>query len=251
MIHHFSYNGKDSRRFGVYITDKTAYDKPERDISMIQVPGRNGDLIVDNGGYKNLSVKYDLRIAADNIRGINNPDDFSHAFEKAANWLQPTNNYFVLEDSYNPGYYRMGCIKSAISVKTKHPLIADFSVTFSCKPYRYRVESEEIEITENTTINNEENAESLPLIRVYTNVVYDSETETDHYFSIGDNTFHVKNINGYVDIDSDMMNVFKGTTAMNNNYYSDTFPSLMPGSNVVALLQNVSKLVITPRWRAL
>ena len=251
MIHSFTFNGEDSRDYGIYIVNKTAFNKPEKDVSMIQVPGRNGDLIIDNGGYKNLNIKYNLRLFARDIIGTNEPSDFSFAFERVANWLRAGNNYSVLTDTYNPGYYRYACITSSISVTQRHPMIADFAVTFSCKPYKYHMDSTDIELTRNTSITNYENAESLPLIRVYTNVEYDSETETQHYFSFGGTMFHIKNINGYVDIDSETMNVYKGTTSMNNNYYNDTFPTIKPGSNEIVFVQNVSKLVISPRWRAI
>lgn len=31
---------------------------PERDVNVISVPGRNGDLVIDNGRFKNITIEY-------------------------------------------------------------------------------------------------------------------------------------------------------------------------------------------------
>ena len=106
-------------------------------------------------------------------------------------------------------------------------------------------------MTSQGTIVNYETSESLPLMRIYTALTYDASAETHHYFAVGSKAYRVDNINEYVDIDSELMEVFKGATPMNNNYKNDTFPVLAVGSNLIAPIQNVSKIVIYPRWRSL
>lgn len=251
MLHSFTFNGRDSREFGLYIAKKQSYDKPSRDMSFQAVPGRNGDIIIDNGGYNNLDVTLGLRLFVKQIAPEWGNHDFAEAYKKVVDWLMVEPNYYEYTDTYDPDYYRLGCIKSGIKVTQKRYDVVDLSLSLSFKPYKYRMHSEPVELTNQGTIVNYETSDSLPLMRIYTALTYDANTETHHYFAVGSKTYRVDNINEYVDIDSELMEVFKGTTPMNSNYKNDTFPVLAVGSNLIAPIQNVSKIVIYPRWRSL
>lgn len=249
MINWFSYNGRDSREFPIYITSKNSFDKPERDISIVEVPGRNGDIIIDNGKFKNLKIDYGLKFVAENFTGWDNYD-FISSYNKISEWLKPTAEYYNLTDSYDPNYYRKACLKSSIKLKQLHYDIGAFNVSFSCKPYRYRFDGENvIELTGNATINNPESEFSLPLIRVT------PISSGDVTFKItaqnGFLTFLIMNVDGYVDIDSEAMNVYKGSDNYNNNYVQSTFPKLTPGENTIEFISNVQSIRIKPRWRTL
>lgn len=249
MINWFSYNGRDSREFPIYITSKNSFDKPERDISIVEVPGRNGDIIIDNGKFKNLKIDYGLKFVAENFTGWDNYD-FVSSYNKISEWLKPTAQYYNLTDSYDPNYYRKACLKSSIKLKQLHYDIGAFNVSFSCKPYRYRFDGENvIELTGNATINNPESEFSLPLIRVT------PISSGDVTFKItaqnGFLTFLIMNVDGYVDIDSEAMNVYKGSDNYNNNYVQSTFPKLTPGENTIEFISNVQSIRIKPRWRTL
>ena len=41
----FTFNGKSSKDFGVYISGLNTFGAPERDVDIISISGRNGDLI--------------------------------------------------------------------------------------------------------------------------------------------------------------------------------------------------------------
>lgn len=251
MLHSFTFNGQDSRDFGIYIISKQSYDKPARDMSFEPVPGRNGSVIIDNGGYKNLDVNLGLRLFAKSVVPDWGNHDFAESYKKVVDWLMVTPDYYEYTDTYDPDYYRLGCVKSGLKVTQRHKDVADISLSLSFKPYKYRLGSETIEVTETTTVHNNENSESLPIVRIYTNATYDSSTTTHHNFAFNGTLFRVDNINGYVDIDSETMNVYKNAHSMNNNYYNETFPTLRVGNNTISPATNVSKIVITPRWRSI
>ena len=50
-----------------------------------------------------------------------------------------------------------------------------------------------------------------------------------------------------------MMNVYHGAINKNKNYQQTAFPKLIPGTNTLSLVNNgnVSKIEVTPRWRAI
>ena len=39
----FTFDGKSTREFGVYITGKDVFNAPERAVEMISIPGRDGE----------------------------------------------------------------------------------------------------------------------------------------------------------------------------------------------------------------
>lgn len=52
MRQYLIFGGECSKDFGLYISGSGAFNAPERDIETVEVPGRNGSLIIDNGRYK-------------------------------------------------------------------------------------------------------------------------------------------------------------------------------------------------------
>ena len=58
MRNWFIYDGKNSKDYGVYISGMQTYNAPERDVTSLEIPGRNGELTIDNGRYKNINITY-------------------------------------------------------------------------------------------------------------------------------------------------------------------------------------------------
>ena len=55
------YLGTDSaENYGIIMTAPPDHVIAERDIERKEVPGRSGDVIIDNGRYKNITVKIQL-----------------------------------------------------------------------------------------------------------------------------------------------------------------------------------------------
>ena len=54
----FLFDGKKSEDFDVYITGSAVYDAPDRDVELIDIPGRNGALVIDRNKFKNITVTY-------------------------------------------------------------------------------------------------------------------------------------------------------------------------------------------------
>ena len=52
----FYYDGRSSIDFGMVISGSGTFGAPQRDVEMVPVLGRNGDLIIDNGRYLNTML---------------------------------------------------------------------------------------------------------------------------------------------------------------------------------------------------
>ena len=60
----FTFDGVDSKTYGVYITQEAAFDAAERDVEMISIAGRNGEYALDRGRFLNVTVTYKAGITA-------------------------------------------------------------------------------------------------------------------------------------------------------------------------------------------
>ena len=54
--HYFIFGGVDSRTYGMVVSNDNGFDAPERDVKEVEIPGRNGSLVLDNGRYKNQTL---------------------------------------------------------------------------------------------------------------------------------------------------------------------------------------------------
>lgn len=147
----FTYDGKSTREFGVYITGKDVFNAPERAVEMISIPGRDGEYALDQGHFNNIEVTYRAGIVADSTT------DFAEAISNFRNWLASREGYCRLTDEYNTEEYRMAVFKNAIALEHEGLLTGEFDVTFDCKPQRFLAIGEEL--TEIGAWGNTETAE--------------------------------------------------------------------------------------------
>lgn len=228
---HLVYNGKSTQDFGVWISGSGVWGAPERDVEHIEIPGRNGDLTVDNGRFKNITVKYPAFISR----------NFGERFDSFRAFMTSSPGYHRLEDTYHPDEYRMAEYYQAIEPEPGTlNRSGQFDLEFYCKPQRYLKSGEKtIEFTTTGQIVNPTLFESKPLLRVY----------GTGSFGLGNQTITITSANVYTDIDCEIKDAFKGTTNCNGNIRlsSGDFPVLRPGNNGVSL-NGISKIEITPRW---
>lgn len=136
MRNYFIFGEYDSRDFGVYISGEGTYDAPARVYNAISVPGRNGDLLIDEGKYENIALKYPAFIAGDNFR------ENLAAFRSA---MLSVKGYARLVDTYHPDEYRRAYFGDEITVKARKQNDAgQFDIIFTCDPRRFLISGEDI-----------------------------------------------------------------------------------------------------------
>lgn len=223
-----TFDGVSLKDFGVYINGNQTFNAPSRNREVISVPGRNGNLIIDNGRYDNTDVVYHAFIYR----------NFSVNVEGLRNLLLSRTDYKRLEDTYHPNEFRMGVYNGDFSADVVEWLEAgEFDLTFNCKPQRFLKSGEDaMTITANTTILNETGQTAKPLLRVY----------GAGTFSCNSKSFTISSADVYTDIDCDIMDAYKGTSNK-NQYVSGIFPELLPGENSISI-GTVSSIELIPRW---
>ena len=226
------FGGVDTRKFQVGIFGDQLAEAPERDIKKLSVPGKNGDVVIDNGRYKNIRVKYKAYIIDKynaNIRGLRNAFLAKRGYQK-------------LEDTVNPNEYRLAMALPFEPEEYGVLRAAEFELEFDCKPQRFLKSGEQtITLTAESSIYNAYEERALPLIRAY-------GTGT---FTIGGVSVQITSANSYTDIDCETMEAYKDTMATNCNgnivLTNGVFPYLDPGINSVSMT-GITQLDIVPRW---
>lgn len=229
MINYLTYDGKNLRDYGVYVNGTYTFSAPQRNITKVVIPGRNGTLTIDNKRFENIEVSYDafiIREFAENIEGLRN-------------YLSTAAGYRRLEETYHPDEFRLARFVSGLNV-TATPLMREgnFTLKFDCMPQRFLKSGEiPVEYTTAGSIFNPTLQQAKPMLRVWGNGTV----------GIGSATLTIANTTNYTDIDCESMDAYYGATNRNSNI-SGTFPVLEPGANGVALGGSVTKVQITPRW---
>lgn len=233
MRNYIVYNGKSFIDYGVFISGDGTFNAPERDTSKVEIPGRNGELTIDNGRYKNIPVKYPAFIYS----------NFDTNLEGLRNFLLTQSGYGRLEDTYHPEQFRLAKISGGFTTKPIAELYAgEFDLEFDCYPQRFLKAGEiPVEYTAAGNLINKYLTESKPLIRAY----------GTGSFSVGGVAVQITSANSYTDIDCDLQEAYKDTLATNCNanivLTNGVFPTLKPGDNAITL-SGITQLVITPRW---
>jgi phage-related protein len=224
--------GKSTKDFNVHISGVGVFDAPDRDVTTVAVPGRNGDLVLDNGRFKNISVTYPAFI----------PEDFPKHIAAFRAFLKSVTGYQRLEDSYYPEYFCKAMVVGGFDPETSPwNRAGSFEITFNRKPQRWLKAGESFlaPITGQETIYNPTVFPAKPLIRV-------RGTGT---FGIGGVSVEILENPTYIDIDCDLQDCYNGLTNLNSDVVllSGVFPTLAPGTTGINVGE-VTSLEIMPRW---
>ena len=158
----FSFDGTSSRNYGVYITGQGVFNAPERNVEMVEIPGRDGAYALDKGNFNNIEVTYPASIVADTSA------DFANAVSDLRNFLCSKVGYCRLEDEYNPNEYRMAIYKSGLEVSHEGLQTGEFDIVFECKPQRWLTSGESKQtLTSGNAITNPTLFPSRPQLQLY------------------------------------------------------------------------------------
>ena len=132
---YFIFNGKKSSDFDVWASGLNIFYSPEKRIERIQVPGRNGELLIEDGSFENTELLFkDCFI----------PRHFSENFTNLSNYLNRQKGYQRLELSWLPDEYRLAAFHGDIEASMKNwNGMGKFDLTFNCKPQRFLKSGEE------------------------------------------------------------------------------------------------------------
>lgn len=229
---YFAYDNVPSYDFGFYISDGNISDAPARDVTSVEVPGRNGELTIDNGRFKNVTVKYKaytLDGQDGNLRGMRNF------------LLSRAPKYCKLQDTLHPDEYRMGRFLSAFGPDIVGRQAAEVELSFNCRPERYLVSGDtEHTYTASGTIMNSTSFEAMPIIKVI----------GAGSLTVGNGIYTIAAHDGTMQIDCDKQNAYEALSGADQNSLLTVtkWGGLVPGINTITIGSGITSVVIIPKW---
>ena len=228
------FNGISSQDLHIQVQTEPDYDFPEKDYEVTHVPGRNGDIVIDQGSWQNVSRKYNLAMDAVKI-------SYTEVASKLVQWLHSASGYARLEDSYEPDFYRMAMYKDSGSITNIYNKAGQIEVEFTCKPQRYFKSGEVADIfTTSTEYRNPTDFPAKPLIKIH-----GSGLGT---VRIGAYTVTINDILDGMIVDSEQQDTYKEQTNCNSRVSIPEYPKLVSGNNVISISGGVTSIEIIPRW---
>ena len=231
-MHKFLYNGKSSEDFGLILSGEDTWGRSMPDVERMQIPGRNGDLLLSNKRYDNVTITYHVGLRR----------DFRVNYTAFMNFLLNHPGYHRLEDSYHPDVYRMAVLDKGISPKLNaHNASGSFDVVFSCMPQQYLKSGERLQtLTGSGTVFNPTAFAARPLLRIY----------GQGRLTIGDTIVTLTENASYTDLDCELEDAFRDTENLNQYLeLSDLeFPTLQPGTTSITFGSGITKVELWPRW---
>lgn len=226
------FNNKSSADCRIQVAHPPGYAYPERDYTVTHIPGRNGDIIQDNGCYKNVERTYEVSFDV--------PDeDFATYANAVSAWLHSTTGYARLEDSYEPNYYMMATYQESNIFENLYNQAGTATIVFECKPQRFlKTGDNAIAIQNSLTIMNPTGFEAYPLFKV---------TGTSGVLTVNGNSITFASIDDFVMLDCELQDAYKENINKNSTI-SGTFPVLKTGSNTISWTGNISSVTMKPRW---
>jgi len=119
---------------GIYVDAAISFNKPAKRVSTYSVPGRNGDLVIDEGTFDNVLITYP----------VFEKSTFPTEFDEIVNYLASLEGYQKIECSNDPQHYRLGRFVVPQNPTAKR-LNRDgyWQLSFDCKPQRWLLSGEE------------------------------------------------------------------------------------------------------------
>lgn len=227
----FVFDGTRSTDVGIQLQAPLSLSGAVPNVTKTTVAGRNGGLVRFDGSYGNRTVTAECFTLQE---GANS------AIAAINRWLVSQNKYRKLEYTEWPDYYMLARAEAAPDTAVRARLLAPFTLGFDCKPQRFLKSGDNPITIEAPGALYNNGFPALPLIRVY-------GTAAGNLVICG-KTVQIKSIDGYVDLDCDVQNAYKGSENKNGTIYAPEFPTLEPGTDEISWDGGITKIEITPRW---
>ena len=159
-VNSITFGNVNSADYGIYISGEGVFDAPKRAVEMVNIPGRNGALAIDQGYYENIVVTYPAHNYEPEM------SDFKENLSAFRNALASQVGYQRLSDTFHPNEYRMAVFDEGLDINPiKYNTASQFDIKFDCKPQRFLTSGEtETTVSSGDTLTNPTQYDSSPLI---------------------------------------------------------------------------------------
>lgn len=126
------FNGKNCLEFGILPVRRPSIPAPERNVTEITVPGRDGVLVESDESYKPVTISVEFNF-------MDLPERVNERYRKFKKWILASGNPGILKFSDDgSAFYRVLYTKISAAERTSKR-IGTFTADFICDPYTYMV----------------------------------------------------------------------------------------------------------------
>lgn len=157
------FNGIRSDELNLVVEHYPVRTFPEISYEVIEVPGRDEDVIIPNGNYKSYRQTYSVFIES------YDPEEpmYQLIARKVAEWLMSSPGWHKLEDSYDPEFYRMAYYSGGSEFSNLFNTYGRGSIEFTCAPRRfYKFGDEPVAVTSSSELVNPSNFLADPIYEI-------------------------------------------------------------------------------------
>lgn len=228
------YGGESSADFGMVIAEAPAFERPARKQTVYKVPGSNRAIVFQQDAWEHVTRSYNVWIADDKKKDL---VEQINAFEA---WLNASEGYNRLEDSFEPEIYRLAYYSGGDDVSNELMQYGRATIKFACRPERFLKEGEQvIPVVNGDAVYNPTKFASKPLIHI--------EGSGSVSVSIEGVTI-TATVTDYINIDCEAMNAYRLPAENKNNVIGGSFPTIKPGTNAIGITGTVTSCTIVPRF---
>ena len=234
----FTYKGINAKTMHLRVLNDIAFESPRRDVELIQIPGRHGDLVMDKGRFESVLRSVPCRMEApmgENVEGI---------MSRVNNWLIDDGRFHDFEWDNDPDFIYRAKIEGEVVTQRLLERYGKTEIGFRMHPIKYlRTSLVERQITSGTSMNHPFTVPAKPIIRIV--------GSGNLTLNIGGRVLDIRGIAGGCIVDSENQTItdLTGRVTLFDRMFSG-FPVLVSGNNVVTFSGNF-QVFVTPRLGAL
>ena len=220
------FNRDRSLNLNLFLENYPSIPIANEEYEEVQVEGRSGNLIINKGTYPDKKIPFTFTILSPRIE-IN--------FEKVYEWLTEIEDNRLIFGRSDRCYK----VKKVIfgNIQKEFRSIGEFDIIFLCEPFTQDLTKTVHEITKSGfKINYNGNAPGDTLIKVY--------GSGNIQLTINGETMQINNVNNYIEIDSDLLQVRNQDGTSKDDDTLGDFILLEKGENVISYTGTVTKIVV-------
>lgn len=237
MDKHYLYiDGERNDDYGVVLQGALRLSAPVPKVTTISVPGRNGDLHIFDGSFKNITAKVDAYVL-DTNRNVKS------IIPRVNEWLCLGKGYMSISTDDDPKHFLLGRVKNGAEINARLNILAPFTIEFDCKPQRFLRDyySSDIEVGSGDEIENPTQYTAYPIYTIFSSGGEGSLT-------VGGNTVYFSNMPEWFEYDAETQNAYRGSTNLNPHTIGINGLPLLSGTQTITYSGGIDAVSIRARF---
>nr|DAY60572.1 MAG TPA: distal tail protein [Caudoviricetes sp.] len=222
------FNGHNCREFNLIVSKYPSIPRLNEEYDEVKIEGRNGPLYINKGTYENRKIDIEFKL-------ISKTEEYYTDFEQVEEWLSNIEDNSLIYGRDD----RKFTVKKVIigDLKKELRVCGAFKVTFICDPFMRDIEETNIDIINNSEINNSGDFAIEPIIEITGSG--DISIEINNSIEV---TF--KGIKNKVILNSELMLCLDADgNSILNKMYGD-FPTFKQGKNTIVINGSITKATL-------